>query len=116
MLAINAEDWNGGVTVSLNGRADFEAVQPLREGLQKVALKRPEVAIIDLSQLDFIGSGGIGVLVEFRKAIVKNGGRVVIAAANEYVAHCFHLSRLDTTFEMRSSIAEAKGESPVRKK
>lgn len=95
------------MVVTLGGRADFEAVGPLRETLQKLALTRPGAVVFSAAGLEFIGSGAIGVLVEFRKGIVKAGGRVAIASANEYVANCFRLSRLDAAFEMRDSLDEA---------
>lgn len=106
-MVISVDKRPEATLISLAGRADFEAVGTLRESLQKVALMRPRAVVIAAEGLEFIGSGGIGVLVEFRKGIVKSGGRVSIAGANEYVGNCFRLSRLDAAFEMRQSVADA---------
>lgn len=108
MLAVNCESWGRGVVVRLGGRADFAAVDHLRESLQAAARQHPHAAIIDASGLEFIGSAGIGVLVEFRKALMRLGGRVVMAGANEYIAGCFKLSRLDQAFEQFESVDAAR--------
>ncbi|MBL8990563.1 MAG: STAS domain-containing protein [Phycisphaerae bacterium] len=108
MLAVNCESWGRGVVVRLGGRADFSAVDHLRQSLQEAARQHPRAAIIDASGLEFIGSAGIGVLVEFRKALVRLGGRVVMAGANEYIAGCFKLSRLDQAFEQFATVDAAR--------
>ncbi len=55
-----------GVALTLTGKADLLASEQLERGLTFALADSPQRAIIECSQLEFIGSFGIGQLVLFR--------------------------------------------------
>lgn len=97
----------GGTVVHLAGMADYAGLPQLNAVLDGLAAVEPDVVVLDLERLEFIGSGAIGALVEFRKQVRARGGRVLVAAASQYVGECFRLSRLDHAFERCATIEDA---------
>ncbi|MGH7130573.1 MAG: STAS domain-containing protein [Phycisphaerales bacterium] len=96
-----------GPIVRMTGMADFAGMPQLNAALDRVAAPEPEIVVLDLEGLEFIGSAAIGALVEFRKQIRSHAGRVLVAAASQYVGECFRLSRLDHAFERCASVEDA---------
>jgi anti-sigma B factor antagonist len=66
--------------------------------------------IVDLTQVKFMDSAGLGVLVSGLKVCNKNGGDLVLVGLTENVRELFRITRLDTVFKLfpdRESAAEA---------
>ena len=57
--------------------------------------------LIDLSQVDYIDSSGLGVLVAIQKRALQMKGGVKIAGATGIVKELFELTRLNKIFEMQ---------------
>ena len=62
--------------------------------------------IIDLSNVDFIDSMGIGAIVSAKKSLEQNG-RLIITGVNQNVMAMFQLTRLDQVFQILASQDEA---------
>ena len=61
----------------------------LENELKKVIADKPQRAEIDLSQVPFISSTGIGILTWFRTNIMKTGGSLRIVAIQRHVLERF---------------------------
>ncbi|MBL0927149.1 MAG: STAS domain-containing protein [Phycisphaerales bacterium] len=109
MLSIEVVNENriGGVVVHLRGAGTADEAPALRAGLAGLEARRPRGVIFDCSGLEIAGSSAIGALVEVRKMLRAFGGRCAVAAASEYVARSFRLSRLDSAFEMHPTLEDA---------
>jgi anti-anti-sigma factor len=73
-------DTAAGVEVRLRGHAGVLEVDALDFVLRPLSARRPACVTFELSKLDSISSLGMGLLVAFRRAIVRAGGRVCLAA------------------------------------
>jgi len=62
--------------------------------------------ILDLSDVSFIDSSGLGALIATLKVIGKDG-EIVIAAAPPTVVVMFELTRMDRVFRLIKSVDEA---------
>jgi anti-sigma B factor antagonist len=51
--------------------------------------------VLDLSQLDFIDSAGIGMLVMCAGAMEHSGGRMCVATRNPRIVHLFEVTHLE---------------------
>ncbi len=73
--------------------------------------------MIDLSNLEFVDSAGLGVLVGIYKRVKQRGRRVVVAGAQPYVARVMKIIKLDQVFEsfpdVPSAFAELSRSGPV---
>jgi anti-sigma B factor antagonist len=62
--------------------------------------------ILDLSQVVFIDSSGLGAILSILKRMPK-GTELIICGATEPVMSMFKLTRLDRVFTMRTTVDEA---------
>jgi anti-sigma B factor antagonist len=72
------------------------------------AIARGNTAVVlDLTQVAFIDSTGLSVLLNGLRRVTRVRGRMVIACANPTVLRLFEITRLDSTFEILPSCDEA---------
>jgi anti-anti-sigma factor len=62
--------------VRIAGEAGFRLADQLTAALLSLSARRPKLVILDLSGLTFLCSLAMGVLVSFRRGVVRRGGRV----------------------------------------
>jgi anti-anti-sigma factor len=67
------------LVVRVKGEATSHCAGALLDGLLTAAAHRPDLVTIDLTQLRFISSTAMGVLVTFRRAVIRWGGQLRIA-------------------------------------
>ena len=63
--------------------------------------------IVQLEQVRFIDSSGLGALLSGHKNAAAKSGRLVLANVQKQVLAMFELTRLNTVFEMYSDLNEA---------
>jgi anti-anti-sigma factor len=68
------------VVVHLAGEAGFRLAEPLMAALLGLSAQRSIRVVLDLSELHFLSSLAMGVLVTFRRGVVRRGGRVRLAS------------------------------------
>ncbi|NIM00844.1 MAG: anti-sigma factor antagonist [Acidobacteria bacterium] len=70
-------------------------------------LDRRADLVIDLGNLEFVDSAGLGVLVGIYKRIQQCGQRVAVARAQPYVARVMRIIKLDRVFESFEDVPAA---------
>lgn len=63
--------------------------------------------IINLSEMDFMNSTGLNVLINILTLARNNGGEVLIAAVPEKIAELLVITKLDSVFDIVNTIEEA---------
>ena len=82
-FAINASIQGGTLSIALSGRLDTISAPALLAFFEEAKEERPiEAIVVDCSNLDYVSSAGLRVLVIMRKACQ---GGVTLAHANEFV-------------------------------
>src|SRR4051812_9793580 len=87
---------DGFVVVSVSGELDLAQSPVLRKTLDAVLHGEESLVIIDTSELQFIDSTGIGVLVAARNHLEAVHGLLVIANLDEIVGRPVRLTEGDT--------------------
>lgn len=87
-------------------RLDAAAAPSLRQELASRFEHRPERVILDLSNVQFIDSTGLGVLVSMLKQMGTKG-RIVIVGASPAVQRLLQITRLDSLFVQCDSMSAA---------
>ncbi len=83
------------VTAALYGDIDQHSARELRAELDEViARSRPELLIIDMENVGFMDSSGIGLILGRLKAIRACGGDIIIKNARSEIAAVIKLSGL----------------------
>src|SRR5437879_6191546 len=68
------------IVIRLEGEAGLAAACGLQAPLNAVAARRPRLVVLDLAGLHFAASLFLGTLLAFRCGVVRQGGRVKLAA------------------------------------
>ena len=83
------------ITAALFGDIDHHAARELRTELDGViARSRPEVLIIDMENVGFMDSSGIGLILGRLKAVHACGGEILIKNASPEIAAVISVSGL----------------------
>jgi anti-anti-sigma factor len=107
-MEIRATEHDGFITLSLKGRLDFASSTNLKEEiLKRVAQGRTRI-ILNLGQIDFINSSGLGTLVSILKEVRLAKGRLMLSNLASYVEEIFEITQLSHIFEIFPSEAEAQ--------
>ena len=88
---------DGSIVVSLAGELDLYNAQAVRETLLAACEERPKRLIVDLSQVKFIDSTALGVLIEARTRMENRRG-FLLAAPGLETRRALEISGLDRHF------------------
>jgi anti-anti-sigma factor len=94
----------------LNGRLDLAAAAQVKQGLAKAVSEGHRRLVVDLGDVPFIDSSGLGALISGLKAARLAGGDMRIARPGEQARVVLQLTTLDRVLRPYSSIAEALAE------
>jgi anti-anti-sigma factor len=90
----------------LAGLLDAYSEQAFLKALDKFAEESPKNFILDLSQIDFVDSSGIGALVKIAKK-VQNVGGTFQTVTNPRVTQTVKLVRLEQFLSLQPSVDDA---------
>jgi anti-anti-sigma factor len=93
-MDIVVEDKDGITRVGLAGRLDSKGAEAI-EMKFIFATKKNDRVVVDLSDLEFMSSMGIRLLVTAAKGATRRGGKLVAVGANEMVAKVITTSGID---------------------
>ena len=94
------------VIVSLAGELDLYNAHALRETLIQCCDEAPERLVVDLSEVKFIDSTALGVLIEARTRLPNRRG-FMLASPGLETRRALEISGLDRHFAVHSSLDEA---------
>ena len=94
------------VVVSVAGELDLYNAQALREALLSCCEEAPERLVVDLSEVTFIDSTALGVLIEGRTRM-PNRRAFLLAAPGLETRRALEISGLDRHFVVHESLDEA---------
>jgi anti-sigma B factor antagonist len=64
--------------------------------------------VVDLSEVGFVDSSGLGVLIAAQKRANRSGGQVMLSAPSETVSNTLQLVRLDKVLGVLPTVEAAK--------
>jgi len=79
---------NGQTVVVVKGRLDTTTAPDLDKGLSEVT----DDLVLDFSNLEYISSAGLRVLLSVQKRIMKTGNAMVVRNANAQVKEVFSIT------------------------
>ena len=100
------EDHNAGpqLRAALHGDIELSKSPKVRQTLlELVKTHKPVLLILDLTDVPYMDSSGIAVLVEVLKALRENDGKMKLTGASKRVRGLLEISRLDSLFEIESA-------------
>lgn len=106
-LSIELEQGEEYWLLALHGELDYSECASFRMNIDRILKASPPATIVDLSDLDYLDSSGLGLLLSLSSEYGAQGGRLALVT-NETVDNILALTRLNGIFTTASSIEEAK--------
>lgn len=101
-------------TLALQGEVDLNDSPAIKAQLATLLASKPPRVFIDLSEVSYIDSSGLAVLIEAMQRIHAYSGALALYGIHTNVENVFHISRLDQVFRIFPDRAAAeKGLSPI---
>ena len=93
LLSVTSRDFDKGRIFALSGELDVSSSRGLAEQLQGPP---GSLVVVDLAELTFMDSSGLGAIHSARRLAHKNGGTLVVARPQPAVHRVLELTGLDT--------------------
>jgi anti-anti-sigma factor len=94
--------------VALQGKLDATTVTAIQADFLKETAGRKKSVIVDMSQIGFMASLGIRMLVEAAKGLRSSGHRLVLLKPQPFVERTIVISGLDAALGVTHDEAEAR--------
>ena len=103
----NVRQENGTTVVELSGRIDATTAPDVKAQLVDMVASGQSRLVLNLKDVEFIDSTGLGVLVSCLRRCVASGGALCLAELPEFARAIFDLTRVTRVFRIEESEAEA---------
>ncbi len=122
-LRIRAAHQSDAYVICIEGELDLGGCPELDRALEQAEQTRADRIIVDLEQLTFIDSGGVGTLVEASRRSASNGNRLELTRGRGHPAKILRLLELDQVLPLtdpslcpaiRSPATPSSKQSPPR--
>ncbi|MFN2518873.1 MAG: STAS domain-containing protein [Jatrophihabitantaceae bacterium] len=106
-LSVSQESFGDYPVLVVGGEVDVYSAPALQEKLSTLLESDPRAVIVDLTEVGFLDSTGLGVLVAARTAAADAGRSLPIACHNERILKLFKITGLDAVFAIHPSVEAA---------
>lgn len=101
------------ITAALSGDIDHHAARQLREELDGIIERsQPELLILDMENVGFMDSSGIGLILGRMKSLRASGGELLVKNARSEIADIIALSGLSAILVKRRTDKSGKSNDP----
>ncbi|WP_375477430.1 STAS domain-containing protein [uncultured Jatrophihabitans sp.] len=99
---------NGDVpVVSVSGEVDVYSAPALKDSLTGLLKSGVSSVVVDLTEVAFLDSTGLGALVEARAATTEAGGSLALVCSQERILKLFTITGLDGVFAIHATVDDA---------
>lgn len=99
-MKVFSETRNGELWVKPVGALDAAGARVLREHADQLEDSTSSNIAVDLSDVPFVDSSGLGVLIALAKRAMRGAGQLRIVGAGEQPRRLVHLTQLDRFFQL----------------
>ena len=93
------EEIDGKFVATLEGEMDTAAAVEAEEVLKPIYNSNGKDVIIDCTNLEYIASSGLRILLSILKGAKANGSKVIMRDVNDDIMNVFKLTGFNTIFE-----------------
>ena len=91
-LTVKLDERAPGIhVVSPMGSLDIMNYTTLQEAIDSLLQESPKMIILDLKDLDYITSSGVGVVIKTRKIMKNNNGEILLVNLQPQIAKVFEI-------------------------
>ena len=104
MQNIDTENKNGVVVLHLKGRIDATNSGQVHEKITSEIKKGCDKMLVNFSEVNYISSAGLRVVIYASKSLAKNAGSFSICALNDNIKKIFEISGLVELFSIHDDL------------
>lgn len=93
--------------VEVGGEIDIFTTPQLREHLDDLVRQGNNQLVVDLSQVEFLDSTGLGALAYRNRYLTERGGSMRLVCTQDRILKIFRIIGLESAFGIYPSVAEA---------
>jgi anti-sigma B factor antagonist len=93
--------------VGVRGEVDVSSAPALQQRLTDLFRTAGNTVVVDLTDVSFLDSTGLGALVAARNSAAGAGGALPLVCTSERILKLFTITGLDGVFDFHPSVAEA---------
>jgi anti-sigma B factor antagonist len=93
--------------IAVRGEVHVSTAPEFSERLNDAIAKGMTGVVIDMTNVEFIDSTGLSVLLNALRRVTRNQGSLALAVSNPTVLRLFEITRLDSTFDISPDRAAA---------
>lgn len=94
--------------VRVQGEVDLRTSPELRGAFLELLEQRPGRIIVDLSDVHYVDSSGVGTIVELKRRAMRDRSEVILVGLQPRVRSLFEITRLEQFFTIAASVDEAR--------
>ncbi len=106
-MEMSQREVNGILILSPKGNLDFNHATGFQETASSLIEKGAKKILIDFSELSFISSAGLRVLIVLTKLLQQKKGTLALSSMNEQITEVFSISGFHKLFSIYSTEEEA---------
>lgn len=107
-MKIKINETDTGVVIKLEGEKMLGySANDFHEAIENAIEKNKKKIVVDLSDVQFISSWGIGILMYGYTTTTNYGGKFRLAAVSEKISVVFKKIKMDNVFEKYDTVEEA---------
>lgn len=110
-ITIVAEELGDWHVLRVHGELDVETAPVLRERCSDAVSEGHTSLIIDLSDVPFIDSSGLSVLISAQRVVRLAEGRLRLVTAAAATLRLLRITGLDTAFDVRPDLPSARADA-----
>lgn len=111
-LTISEQIEAGRTVISVSGEVDLHSAPQLRDRLTAALDAHGAAVVLDLSEVGFLDSTGLGVLVAARARANECGGAIPLVCTQDRILKLFTITGLDNVFDVHSTVKDALAALP----
>ena len=95
------KEQNGGIYATVSGRLDTPAAVTAQQEIKPLLENADKEIVLDCTDLEYISSSGLRLLLTIRKEASAKGGKVIIAHISDEIKKVFMMTGFYNLFEIR---------------
>jgi anti-anti-sigma factor len=112
-MKIGKSEFAGMAVLSLRGRMDAASEQDFEDEAKRLVAGNGAIIAVDLSELSYISSAGIGALMRLAGNARARQGDVVLCGAKGIVKSVLEITGVGQIFRLYASVPEAAAARPA---
>ncbi|HIJ55667.1 MAG TPA: STAS domain-containing protein [Deltaproteobacteria bacterium] len=103
-MEITQKEEKGIVCITIKGRLDGESSPAAGKVTRSILEAEKRLLLFDLSELEYLSSAGLRVILEAAKEVKLNEGKLVLCGLNKFVKEIFVTSGFDAVIPIADTI------------